>query len=313
MDRLAKTKPPREERAIIVQQPAKRPYGTRASAHLQTAISMGNTEGVCLLLDSGAFVTIEPGSKPTWEGGAKVSLTLEGFPTAAAAEAGGRKLVQALLWTAISINFALRLEYTSYEPTTVFDRIRSGGVSSEGSFALGQSVDRVLDELRESYAELADPNPSVLLSMEIFAGARLEISQRARFLAIVSALEPLAEDRSLGPDASAFVDSCIANLDKDPVLTQPVRASLRGRLEQLRHESIRQGILRVVREALPKMAEAPGLVDEAYAVRSQVVHQGRPDDLDVNLEDVGRDVSEVLRELYAVRLARSLKVPTRAG
>lgn len=120
-----------EERALIVREPPKRPYGARAGVHLQTEVSLGHMEGVCLLLDSGPIITIEPRRKTPWEGGDKFSFTLEGFPTAAAAEAAGRKMVQALLWTAVSLNFPLRLEYTTHEPTVVFDRTHSSGDKAE--------------------------------------------------------------------------------------------------------------------------------------------------------------------------------------
>lgn len=303
---MPKIKPPGEERALIVQHPDKRPYGARARIHLQTAASIGNTEGVSLLLDSGTVVTIQPARKVPWEGGDKFSLTLVGFPTATSAEVGGRRLVQALLWTAVSMNFALRLEYATYEPTAVFNRTHLGGIQAEGFGTVGWPIDRVLDELRQSYAELGEPNQAVLLSMEIFAGAGLEVSQRARFLAIVSALEPLSEDRSLGPEASNFVDSCVERLDNDPSIPASVRASIRGRLQHLRTESIRQGILRVIRENLSGTVGAPGLIDEAYAVRSQIVHGGRSDDPDLDLEDFGRNVGAMLRELYSAKLKRVL-------
>jgi len=143
-----------------------------------------------------------------------------------------------------------------------------------------------------------------MLSMEIFTGARLESSQRARFLAIVSALEPLSEGRSLGPEVSAFVDSCIARLDQELSVSTTARESIRGRLQHLRAESIRQGILRVVRETLPATTDAHRTVDDAYTVRSQILHHGRPDDLDLDLEDFGQKVSVVLRELYSARLRR---------
>ena len=303
---MGKSKPPTQERALIVQHAAKRPYGARARIHVQTAASIGDVEGVTLLLDNGAFITIEPRKKGPWEGGDKFTLTLEGFPTAAAAEAGGRRLVQSMLWTAISLNFGLRFEYSTYEPTAIFDRTASRGVTAEGFGTVGRSVDRVLNELHESYMDLGDPDPALLLSMEIFAGARVEISERARFLAIVSALEPLAENHSLGEEVSGFVDACIAALNADAAIPVPARASVRGRLEHLRTESVRQAILRVVRETLPARADAPGLVDEGYAVRSQIVHEGRPSDLDVDLEDLGRKVGGILRELYSARLNRRL-------
>jgi hypothetical protein len=62
----------------------------------------------------------------------------------------------------------------------------------------------------------------------------------------------------------------------------------------------------VVRQALPERTDAPRIVDAAYAVRSQIVHHGRPDDLDLDLEDLGQKVSALLRELYSARLNRAL-------
>jgi hypothetical protein len=306
-------KRPDEERAVILGRPDKRPYGTRAHLHLGTAASIGHTEGVCVLLHDGAIVTIEPRGKAPWEGGDKYSFTLEGFATAAAAEAKGRRLVLALLWTAVSMNFALRLEYATYEPTSVYDRTRSGGLAGQAYATVGWPVDRFVEEFRAAYAELEEPDPSVLLSMEIYSGARLEVSQRARFLAIVSALEPLAEQRSLGSDVDEFVDQCVARLDENPAIPDSARASLLTRLQHLRRESVRQGILRVVRAALPGVPGAVDVVDDAYEIRSELVHSGRPSDLDLDLELRGLDVSDVLRSIYASRLKRGLNAPARSG
>lgn len=106
------------------------------------------------MLDSGAFVTIRPDNKAPWEGGDKFSLTLEGFPTARSAETGGLRLVQALLWTAVRMDFALRFEYNTYEPVAIFDRTHSDGIGIEAFATSGWCLDHVLRELSESYAEL---------------------------------------------------------------------------------------------------------------------------------------------------------------
>ena len=115
-------KNPSHERQVIVCQPKKRPYGTRARIHVQTSGTLGDAEEVCVPLSSGAFLTIEPTHKAPWEGGKKYVVTLEGFATAAAAEAAGRRLVQALLWMAVSTDAPLKLEYLTYEPASVFER-----------------------------------------------------------------------------------------------------------------------------------------------------------------------------------------------
>ena len=65
---MANSKTPAEERSIILQHPHKRPYETETTVTVRTAASLGDTEGVSLLLDDGSIVTIEPVAKAPWEG-----------------------------------------------------------------------------------------------------------------------------------------------------------------------------------------------------------------------------------------------------
>ena len=302
---MAKQKTPKEERAVILSQPAKRPYGVRVRIHLRTAGSIGNVEDVCVSLNTGAFLSIAPKSTAPWEGGKKYVVTLEGFPTPASAEAAGRRLVQALLWMAVSVDAPLRLEYLGYEPASVFERNRSSGLTVEAYGESGYSPNIVLGELQEAYAQLTEPNEKLLLSMEIFCAARLESSQRAVFLALVSALEPLAQEAPLGEAVNQFVAEC-ANQIKHSTIPQELRASLESRLHQLRQESIRQALKRLARETLPNQPEAPSAVDEAYALRSQLIHSGVPADLDIDLERESQSISAIIRDIYANILKRSL-------
>jgi hypothetical protein len=306
---MAKKKTPREERAVIITQPDKRPYGIKARIHLQTAGSIGNVEEVCVSLSTGAFLSIAPTSTAPWEGGKKYIVTLEGFPTAASAEASGRRLVQALLWMAISANVPLRLEYLSYEPAAVFERNRSTGATSEAYGEVGYAPNVVLGELQDAYALLKEPNEKLLLSMEIFCAARLESSQRAVFLALVSALEPLAQEALLGEEVNQFVADCVARLKTSTSIPQELRASLEGRLGHLRQESIRQALKRLTRETLPDQPEAPSTVDDAYALRSQLIHSGVPADLDVDLERESGSIGAIIRDIYANLLGRPLARP----
>jgi hypothetical protein len=151
---------------------------------------LGDAEEVCVPLSSGAFLTIEPTHKAPWEGGKKYVVTLEGFATAAAAEAAGRRLVQALLWMAVSTDAPLKLEYLTYEPASVFERERSSGATciAYGEVSFAPTV--VFAELHDAYAFLAEPDEKLLLSMEIFCAARLESSQRATFLAVAASAYP---------------------------------------------------------------------------------------------------------------------------
>jgi hypothetical protein len=274
--------------------------------HLRTAGAIGNAEDVCVPLHSGAFLTVSGARIAPWEGGKKYSVTLEGFATAAAAEAAGRRLVQALLWMAVSTDAPLRLEYFSYEPASVFERNRAAGFTMEAYGEVAFAPAMVLGELQEAYALLPEPDSKLLLSMEVFCSARLEVSQRAVFLALVSSLEPLAREVSLGPAVDAFVDDCVQLLHQAADIPTECRASLQGRLHQLKQESIRQALRRLVREVLPNDTDASQIVDDAYALRSQIIHAGAPTDLDVDLERESQLIAKTVRRLYASMLKRSL-------
>lgn len=304
---MAKKADPAVERQVILQQPAKRPYGARLRIHVQSEAALGGSEDVCVPLPSGAFMTIEQMSKAPWEGGRKYKATLEGFPTAAAAEAAGRRLVQAFLWTAVSTDVPLRLEYSTYEAAAVFERQRSSGMSFQAYATSSFAALFVLGELHDAYAGLPEPDQKLLLSMEIFCAARLESSQRATFLLLVSALEPLAQEMQLGSAVTSFIQECADRLVNSSEIPAELKNSVRGRLFQLRSESIRQALRRVVQAELPENAEAADLVDHAYALRSQLVHTGLPADLDTDLEQESRNVARLIRTLYAKRLGRDLK------
>jgi len=301
-----KKKPPADERAIIVGQPNKRPYGVAVRIHLQTGGAIGNVENASVPLSTGAFLTIAPARTAPWEGGKKFVVTLEGFPTAAAAEAAGRRLVQALLWMSISTDYPLRLEYQSYKPAAVFERNRSDGVRLEAFGELCFAPEVVLGELHDAFGDLQEPDEKLLLSMEIFCAARMESSQRAVFLSVVSALEPLAVEAEYGEPILKFVTNSVAQLKASDEIPDEHRQSLECRLLQLRRESIRQALKRLVREVLPDDPEAVGVIDDAYALRSQIVHTGSPADLDVDLEHEVKVVSAVIRRIYAKRLHRNV-------
>lgn len=287
-------------------QPEKRPHGVKVRCHVLTAGALGNVEEVCVPLGTGAFLTVAPRRKAPWEGGRKFVITLEGFATAAAAEAAGRRLVQSLLWMTVTLDSSLRFEYTSYEPAAVFERNRSVGTTVEAYGEVSSAPATVLGEIQDAYTKLENADSKVLLSMEIFCAARLESSQRAVFLALVSDLEPLASPADLGTEVSSFVHDCVKALQSNQVVPTGFKVSLGGRLNQLRTESIRQALRRLAHEALPTNGEAEQIIEDAYSLRSQLVHTGTPADLDVDLEREGRAVSGIIREIYASLLKQKL-------
>ena len=205
-----KAKPPAEERWLILANPRKRPYGARLKLHVQSALAFGEVEEVCALLSTGALATITADPALPWLAGARYTVEVEGFRDGASAETTGRRVATALLWSAVKLRIPLRFEYFTPEPSTVFDRNQAVTITSSSHAATGWPTAVVLDEFHRGFDAAKDVEPSLSLSMEISAGARLEASERARFLACVSALEPLCgERRKLGNETDEFVKACV--------------------------------------------------------------------------------------------------------
>lgn len=299
---MSKRIDPLDERSKIVSRPEKRPYGTKLIFQVLDKGFLGNLEHVTILLDDGAYVTLAPERQASWEGGRRFSLTLEGFPTASQAEKHGRRLVQGLLWTSISLNFGLRLNYHTHEPTTVYDRLRLPGLSTWGEATTSFPPNWVIDRLRAAYMLPKLVDRTLLLSMEIFCASHLEASDRAIFLSTVSALEPLATAERLGPAVDTFIDDCLAQLENNNEIQPKHLQSVQGRLNELRKESIRQALKRLIRAKLPDEISAPDIIDYAYNLRSQLIHRGIPDDLDVDFSAETRKVSSIVKQLYAKEL-----------
>lgn len=210
----------------------------------------------------------------------RITVHLDAFPSASEAERAGRLLTTSLLWFAafkrVTIGFRKR---TGDYLFAIRDRTQSSGDTVEGK---GRVFYKVTPEELASVAEQAfrsevDVSQSVLVSMEFFAAARLEVTQRARFISLMTALEALAEQSDYGEEIGGVLLDIASQLESHPTLQGPdkerLRASLSGRVKQLRKESVRQAILRSVREHIDDV-ETLRFVDDAYGLRSKMLHEG---------------------------------------
>lgn len=304
-------KPPSEERRLVLARDQRRKYGARITFQVQRPEYIGGLEHVTLFIDDGTLATVAPGRVLSWEGGHRYTIEVVGYPTARDAEEAGMRLAQSLLLTAVSLNFGLRLNYSSHEPPTVFDRTVSKGMSgwAEGFGAWSQEV--VLYELFQTLS-LPLKDRRLLLSMELYVAAALESNERAKFVMAVSALEPLAAQLNLGPEVAKTVDSMVEHLASAPEVPGDLKTSLRGRLLQLKHESIRQALKRLSATWFPDDKDAWQGLDRAYALRSELLHEGRPNDLDMLLSEETQAISSLLRRIYQQAFSYTLRSPISA-
>jgi hypothetical protein len=304
-----KINPPAQERALITRQNPKRPYGAKVTFQILHSYSIGELEEVTLLLNSGAIATIQPTQSLSWEGGKRYQVTLEGFRTATDAENEGLRLAQALLLSAISLNFGLRLNYDAQEPAVVFERFRGGGSASLATLVSGWPQPIVVAEIVDACSHSV-LDRTLILSMELYCAAILEPNERTRFVTVVSALEPLAKQKSLGLEVLSFVNEAILVLEKVEGIQNSIRDSLKGRLKLLRQESVRQALFRLSDQWFPDRRDVRLQIDHAYDLRSELLHEGKFFDSDIDIVGEITKISNILRAIYEQASGRSFRVPT---
>ena len=129
-------------------------------------------------------------------------------------------------------------------------------------------------------------DPKLLISMELFASARLESTERAKFIGLVSALEPLAgQEPYNNEEVDNLISSFISKINDSKTIPEKARNSLTGRVRSLSKESISQAISRFVGIYFPENTEVIKSVKEAYDIRSSILHEGT---FDADLDEKGK-------------------------
>lgn len=304
-------KSPEEERRIILSRDHRRRYGTCIFFRVLHPLHIGTLENVTFLLPDGTYGRIRPDTRPSWEPGIKYEIQVEAFSTGAAAEAVGMQVAQALLLTALDLDFGVRLDYANHWPSTIYDRTVStrftAAVMGVGSWEETIILEKLTDALQEPLR-----NRKLTLSMELLASSYLEANERAKFIMAVSSLEPLAESQDLGCEVEAFVSAVLANLQSNTSISETLRPSLEGRVRQLRKESVRQSLLRLCAKWFPASKEAAQYIEYVYQLRSQILHEGSVADPDILLAQETSKVRRYVRHIYEQEFGRKFRVATAA-
>jgi hypothetical protein len=240
----------------------------------------------------------------------RVAVRLEAFRSAGAAEEGGKRLILGLFWAAVSKRFTFGVErWVGDFPFSIFERGRAAGLSvrAEGRAFFRVTPDEFLELVRAGFSSTVEASPSLFASLELYAAARMELTERARFITLVTALEALCVQREYGSNVDALVRELVGHAERfQGIDDDALKASLIGRIRQLRTESVRQAILRTVRENISE-GDAVGFVDEAYGTRSKILHEGVRIE---SLHETSSRFDDVLRRIYSSLFGLSLRTPT---
>lgn len=288
-----------DERKAIHERPKRRPYASRVKFELNRG-GFEFPEACTILGENGSLIELEVTEGHSVGETRQVSVAVRGFATAAIAEEQGLKLSAAVLWAAITRGVPLRLNYHTPFPSIVYDRtIKTGGGLSMSADAYTYSkFSYFVESLRKVFDRDGKPDAKLLVAMELFTSARLEATERTRFLGMVSSLEPIAFQQLHGETVDALVDEYLVML-KSCEICEAVKNSLRGSIQRLKMESVGFAIKRLIQETLPDDQSAIPLVTHAYNVRSKLLHDGQAD---ADLDTVTRRLELLVRRLIARRL-----------
>lgn len=294
------------ERQIIFSSPKRRPYGARLSLLLEKTTEFP-MKGECVLLVSPEIIVrISPRAndregeiKQNWD------IFVEGFTTAGEAEQAGLKIALGFLCAAMSGRYSVRLIYHTPLPCAVYDRTQQKGsrVTSSANLTIIQGIGNIVNPLNKIISSPLPIDQKLLVACELFAAARIEKTERTRFVGLVSSLEPLAvqqiyENKELIALILTFKESILNSM-----INGKIRDSLVGRIEQLKKESISMAIKRLVEETVPNDPGAAELIEEAYSLRSKILHEGSTD---ADLELKVREVENVVRQIFEAKVKQYL-------
>jgi len=287
------------ERKKIYKEPQLRPYASRVGIILNDADEFRIGEGASLLLNEDHIITFLPYFNKIGNIEAQqIRASVEGFSTAGEAESAGLKLSAAILWLAVSMNCPLRLDYHTPLPCVVYDRTQNGDLhlSCSAHATRISNPNKVVRLLQQIYCREEPIHSTLLMSMELFVSARLEVTKRTRFLGLVSALEPIAKQKDYGEPVRNLSTQFIDLLAKDSSIPQAIRPSLIGRIRDLNRESVMQAIYRLIADNFPCNQTTLNTVKKAYSVRSSIVHDGSSD---VDLDELSNEIEQVIRRIYS--------------
>lgn len=303
---------------VIETDPHEFPYGAKISLFLNGTIQFDVDQKLYMLGNNLSLKFVENKSNAsefteiTFPGSKVWDVKLTGFKTACEAEKAGVRLAESFLWYSVSKNFPIRLLYHKSLPCTVYDRTK--GPSWE-MFGFGHSTQTekaadVISGVKKAFFseyEAKIDRKRILLSMEIFASSQLEITERAKFISLITSLEALSLQKSYSEYTDHVKDKIIELIEaiqNEENIPENIRHSLIDKIKrEMSIESVRQAIMDVVLQNTKK-TDNKKLFDKAYGVRCSLVHDGQSDE---NIQELSKNISSMIRDIFSSCLNLELK------
>lgn len=146
---------------------------------------------------------------------------------------------------------------------------------------VGKSVEALIGTFHREFPKLRYFSEKHMLASEIYTSSFFDVSQRSRFVTLVTAVEALLKPEKRDNDVQILVDEFISLTEKS-IIESPVRQSITSSLNWIRYESIGRAGRTLANRLLPTHTyvgmAAGAFFTKAYALRSSLVHSGAPDE-----------------------------------
>lgn len=292
-----------EEREIILKYPQNRPYVSRFSFILERGSDFPFENDCSLLIENQRIIQLSKRIDDNNKRNQSWTFKVEAFKTASEAEYFTLKLVQGLLWSSIKNKYGLKLLYNSSLPFEISNRSTRGGLSLTTSFELTliHSAKSVVEPISDILHSNISIDAKLLVACELFTSSRLESTERAKFVGLISALEPLCEQKDYEiPDLVNEIKELKSIISKTNY-EEKIKNSILGRIDGLKKESVSQSIKRTIEEYFPNNKETLETIIDAYNTRSKILHEGLVDP-DINIKNY--KVEEIVRQILEIEITK---------
>lgn len=147
--------------------------------------------------------------------------------------------------------------------------------------AVGKNADTFVEQFREVLTKAVELSEKQRLAAELYSLSFFDMSFRSRFITLVTAVEALLDPTIRSGAIQAFIEDVKTRLDTLSA-DDGTKQSMISSLERLKYDSIGQAG-RALSDTLLGDWEYAGLkagkfFSHCYKLRSQIVHNGEPDD-----------------------------------
>lgn len=292
-----------EEREIILKYPQNRPYISKFSFILEKGSDFPFESDCSLLIENQKIIQLSKRVNNNNKGNQSWFFKVEAFKTASEAEKFTLKLIQGLLWSSIKNKYGLKLLYNSPLPFEINNRSSKGGLSLSTSvkITLIHSAKSIIEPISDILQSNIPIDAKLLVACELFTSSRLESTERAKFVGLISSLEPLCEQKNYEiPDLINEIKELKSIISKTNYEEQ-IKNSILGRIEGLKKESVSQSIKRTIKEYFPNNKETLETIIDAYDTRSKILHEGLVDP-DINIKNY--KVEEIVRQILEIEIEK---------